>query len=393
VRDGYSIVDADRHVLEPLDLWTRYLPSELKGRAPRYESRPASAPSREGAARPSSKDTRPLFLTITVDNNPIYRKLPQRAQIELAAERERRRDAMAAGGDPEGHLKDLDQASIDVCFLFPTITHFMMGMDELDPALAAALARAYNEWLRDFCSRDPARLRGVGVVAPHNPPAMIDELERIAGYGFTAVTLRPNPIQGRLLSDAAYEPFWAECERLSIAVAVHEGSHACAPSAGADRFESRFALHACSHPIEQMMALLALIEGGVLERHPGLRVAFLEAGCGWLPYWLWRLDEIEWKNLAGEVAENVRVKPSEYFRRQCWIAMEPGEPYLPELLKYIGEDNLLFGTDFPHLDHDTGIVDEVMALEASLSAGSLQKILWDNAARFYRLDTRARGEP
>jgi len=83
---------------------------------------------------------------------------------------------------------------------------------------------------------------------------------------------------------------------LDMAVGIHEGTHSRLPTTGAERFNSRFALHACSHPMEQMMALLALIEGGVLERHRRLRVAFLESGCGWLPYWLWKLDE-EYKNL------------------------------------------------------------------------------------------------
>src|SRR6185436_16183227 len=100
-----------------------------------------------------------------------------------------------------------------------------------------------------------------------------------------------------------------------------------------DRFQTRFAQHACSHPMEMMMALLDLIERGVLERHPDLRVAFLEAGCGWLPYWLWRLDE-EYHHLSGEVHENVRMLPSEYFRRQCFVSADPGEPLLPEIVAH-----------------------------------------------------------
>ena len=133
------------------------------------------------------------------------------------------------------------------------------------------------------------------------------------------------------------------------------------------------------------MALLALIESGTLERHPRLRVAFLEAGCGFLPYWLWRLDEVEYRGIGGEVEASVRRAPSAYFRRQGFIAMEPDEPYLPELLPWIGEDNLIFGTDFPHLDHDAGIVERALALRDRLSSEAVRKILWDNPARFYGL--------
>jgi predicted TIM-barrel fold metal-dependent hydrolase len=137
--------------------------------------------------------------------------------------------------------------------------------------------------------------------------------------------------------------------------------------------------------MEHQMALLALIEGGVLERHPKLRIAFLESGCGWVPYWLWRLDR-EYKDMAWEVKDNVKMKPSEYFRRQCFIAMEPSETYLPEVINYIGADNLLLGSDYPHMDHEPTIVMDVVALEDRLSKKTVQKILWDNPARFYGLE-------
>lgn len=255
----------------------------------------------------------------------------------------------------------------------------------MEPKLAGAFIRAYNNWLRDFCSYDLQMLRGVGAINQHAPAEMVPELLRIASFGWKAVFLRPNPVKGRLLSDPAYEPFWTKCEELGIAVGVHESTHARLPSAGADRFNTRFALHACSHPMEQMMGMLALIEGGVLERHPQLKVGFLEAGCGWLPYWLWRLDE-EYEQLQWEVAENVKMKPSEYFRRQCFISIEPDEPYLGDVIKYIGSDNLIFGSDYPHMDHNPDVVSEAVALEDRLGRETVRKILWDNPARFYGIE-------
>jgi predicted TIM-barrel fold metal-dependent hydrolase len=135
--------------------------------------------------------------------------------------------------------------------------------------------------------------------------------------------------------------------------------------------------------MEQMMALLALLEGGVLERHPRLRVAFLEAGCGWLPYWLYRLDEVEHRHLAGEVAETVRRAPSAYFRDRCFVGFEPDEPYLPEVIPRVGAGSLLFGTDFPHPDADADAVARAVALRGTISDAVLQQLLADNAARFY----------
>ena len=132
------------------------------------------------------------------------------------------------------------------------------------------------------------------------------------------------------------------------------------------------------------MAFLALLEGGVLERHPNLHIGFLESGCSWLPYWLWRLDE-EYDNLRWEVEDNVKLKPSEYFHRQCFIAVDPGEPGIEQLIQQIGSDNLLFGSDYPHTDYKPNIVESAVALQDRLSEKIVRKLLWDNPARFYRL--------
>lgn len=375
MRDGFRIIDADRHVVEPIEMWREYLEPEFRDRAPYLGRLTQSDPHA------------PVSLVPMLNGQPVWHKLSERAQRALAVTTSQRPGQLAAGAKPEGQLAAMNRSGIDVSFLFPTFAMYFMGIDGLEAGLAAALARAYNAWLRDFCRADPQRLRGVGLVSTHNPGRMIEEVERIAAFGWTVVVLRPNPIGGRLLSDSAYEPFWSACERLGLAVAIHEGTHARAPSAGADRFESRFALHACSHPMEQMMALLALIEGGVLERHPRVRVSFLEAGCGWLPYWLWRLDSVEYANLSSEVAEQVRMEPSRYFRRQGFVAFEPEEPYLPEVLRLLGDEHLLFGTDFPHLDHDDGIVTRTLALRRSLPDEVLRKLLWDNAARCFGVDS------
>jgi len=282
-------------------------------------------------------------------------------------------------------VKALDEGGIEMSFLYPSQGLYTAAIDDLDPALAAAICRAYNDWIVDFCAYAPDRLKPVGMlVALHDPVAAVGEVQRVAGRGFKAVFVRPNPIHGRNLDDPAYEPFWAECERLGVAVGVHEGVSAELPTLGADRFRTFFAAHACSHPMEQMAAMAALIGGGVLERHPGLRVAFLESGCGWLPYWLWRLDE-HWEKTAGVEGEPaLPVRPSEYFRRQCWISFEPEEPYLPQVLDLVGADRLLFASDFPHPDHKwPEIVEEIVALP--LPDAAKAKILWDNPAAFYGL--------
>ncbi|NES73738.1 MAG: amidohydrolase family protein, partial [Okeania sp. SIO2D1] len=99
----------------------------------------------------------------------------------------------------------------------------------------------------------------------------------------------------------------------------------------------------------------------------------------------WRLDR-EYEDLRWEVKDKVKIRPSEYFHRQCFIAVEPSETYLPKLLEELGEDNLIFGSDYPHMDHNPDVVADMVALEGQLSPKVLQKILWDNSRQFYGLD-------
>ncbi|AKT43941.1 amidohydrolase family protein [Chondromyces crocatus] len=390
MRDGFWIIDADRHVSEPMALWEAYLPPAFKHRAPTLEFPAPAEPLAERLARLGPRGLVPPQPHLMLEGQPAMHKLSERAQIELALSRQRRAGQMEAGAAPEAQLASMDATGVDVALLFPTFTTYLLGVDTLDPQLASALAGAYNAWLRDFCRADPARLRGVGLVNLHDPVQMVPDLMRFLDLGWRAVVLRPNPVKGRLLGDPAYEPFWAACAAHGVGVALHEGTHTHLPTAGADRFETRFALHACSHPMEQMMGLLALIEGGVLERHPTLRVGLLEAGCGWLPYWLYRLDEVEYRHLAGEVEAHVKQPPSAYFQRQCFASIDPGEPLLTETIRHLGADRFLFGTDFPHLDHDIDCVGNALSLRATIGDEALAKILSGNAARLFGLSVPPR---
>lgn len=358
--NGYKIIDADSHVIEPQQMWAKYLEPEFREFAP-------------------SMDMKIKGESITTKISQQVRDRGNR-QMQQANS-----TAYARGYDVESHVQEMERTGVDFAFVYPTYGLWLWSIDSMAPQVAGAFTRAYNTWLfEEYCSYEPDRLKGVGAVNLHQPEELVSELHRIAKYGGKAIFLRPNPVKGRLLSDPAYEPFWAECEALNVSVGIHEGTHGRLPTVGAERFNTRFALHACSHPIEQMMALLTLIEGGVLERHPQLKFGFLESGCGWLPYWLWRLDE-EYKNLYWEVKLNVTIKPSEYFLRQCYISIEPSEPNLDLIIKSIGTDNIIFGSDYPHMDSQSNIIKDIVSLEETISQETLRKILWDNPRKFYNL--------
>ena len=384
MRDQLRIIDADRHVIEPMEMWRQYLDPQFRDRAPYLERLTLGESLAERRARLGDDDALvPLAPELMVDNQPVLAPRSERTRIELAKVAVTRAAQTGTAQSASTHLAAMDHEGIDEAYFYPTVGSFLLAVDTMDAKLAAAFARAYNNWLRDFCDTDAARLHGVGLISRHDPHDMISELLRVSDFGWRAVVLRPNPVKGRPLGHPDYEPFWRLCAERSVAVSIHEGTHSRLPTTGSDRFESRFAQHACAHAFEQMMAFLSLLEAGVLERHPSLRFAFLEAGAGWLPYWLWRLDEVEYAQLAGEVRGRVAMKPSEYFKRQCFVSIEPEEPNLAQVIDTVGADCLLFGSDFPHFDHDLDILDTILKKHQGASTSWIDKMLSSNPERFY----------
>lgn len=381
MRNGFKILDIDRHVIEPLSMWSEYLPARLHEWAPVLQAfPPIDETLNERLERLGDDALLPTPPVPAVRGTPIYRGMNEAGYVALGAEALLRRQALAASATGPGQLANLDALGIDLAVLLPTYASYLVHDEDHPPEISRAYADAYNRWLCDVCSADRNRLRAAAMISCHEPEQMVADLEAALRLDPSAVVLRPNPIRRRTLAHPSYARFWQACAAQGLPVLLHEGTHARAATAGADRFTSRFGQHACSHPLEAMMGLLSLIEGGVFEDNPALRVALLEAGCGWLPYWLWRLDHVEYRHLRFEVAARVRKPPSSYFREQCWIAAEPGEPLLRGVVDCVGADRVVLGTDFPHLDHDVEAMDTQLGT-SGLDERIASAILWDNPAR------------
>ncbi len=170
-----------------------------------------------------------------------------------------------------------------------------------------------------------------------------------------------------------------------MAIGVHEGLQPAVPHLASARQPTNALLqHAASHTFEQMFSLAQLISCGVMEHHPGLRFVFLEAGGGWLPYWLERLDH----HVAtyGAYAPEMKRAPSEYFARQCWISFEIDEPLLPVLAPSVGVDRIVWGSDYPHADSTfPGAVKELRDTIAPLPEDARARILALNGRALYGL--------
>ena len=349
------VVDADGHVNEPERMWVEYLPAEFRDRAPH---------------------------TVRDDDGNLRNVLDGVMLPAIPRKPEWTAPGRTTGGrDPQVRLADLDAEGIAQAVCFPTTGLFFAGLS--DPALEVALCHAYNSWLADYCSTDPARLVGVAMVPQHDLDAALVEARRAVGdLGFRGIMLRPNPVDGRPLHDPVHEPLWALAAELDVPIAIHEGTTQNMVQSG-DRFDDFAYRHACSHPHEQQMACMSFTCGGILERHPSLRVVFLESGCGWIAWWLERLDEHmeEWDH-ATTVPP---LEPSEYFARQCFISTEPNERTLPAVISLMGAESIVFASDYPHPDAIFPGAVRALADRTDVAAADLRKILDSNARRCFGL--------
>src|SRR6185503_9561263 len=253
-----------------------------------------------------------------------------------------------------------------------------------DKDLASAIARVYNNWLAQYCSADPRRLKGVAAVAIQDPTEAVKELRRaVEVLKFVAVASPPISASKKNLDDPDLFPFFAEAERLNVPVCIHVGAGDGVPAA-TERFDHPFFTHAMAHPFEQMIASLCVVAGGLLERFPRLKFAFMEAGCGWVPYWMERLDE-HYEILQPTVPWLTKP-PSEYMKSgQMFYSFEMEEKMLPYVAEFVGADRLVFATDYNHSDSKfPHTVEEVMERK-DLSDSLKAKIMGENAAQLYNL--------
>jgi len=223
-------------------------------------------------------------------------------------------------------------------------------------------------------------------LAQQDIDASVDEMRRtVKELGFVGASLFPN-VKGRHLGDSYYFPLYAEAEKLNIPICVHMflgryGSDAV----GTERVDKFFYSHLFGHPFEQMIALSVIMGEGVLERFPKLRFVFLESGCGWVPYWLERMDE-HYEVLGVQLSE-LRTEPSKLLQRgQIYFSCEPDEKELVHVIDVIGDTWIVFASDYSHFDSRFPGASEPIVTHAQLGEASKRKILNDNARRLYPFD-------
>ena len=371
-KNGFKIIDAEMHVMEPVDLWENYIDPEYKDRAPRRMN------ERRWDIRTMVEGE--MMAWIPGGDSPAESDAEEEAMATRYA------DAIARDFDPPSQVMAMEKEGLDLAVLYPTAAMYTIAFERMDAAFAAAVCRAYNDWLHDYIqAADPKRLFGAAAVSPHDVDSAVAETQRaVQDLGMKAIFLRPNLFNDRAWHDPYYDPLWATCQDLDIAVGFHETTGSRMKAAGTDRFQLLGIAHISTHPVEQMLTCMDVIMGGVMERFPRLRMAFLEGQCGWLPFWLDRMDDhYVWRRPYGEMA-NLKLKPSEYFARQGFCAVECDEDFVAHVVDVIGDDCLVTTTDYPHGDAKYPQAMNLF-LDLELAEEAKRKILWDNSRRLYAL--------
>ncbi|MDX1485483.1 MAG: amidohydrolase family protein [Alphaproteobacteria bacterium] len=279
--------------------------------------------------------------------------------------------------DMEARVAAFAEAGIEKQVLFGT----NMDVPVLNRGtLGATLCRLYNDWAANLVTGRETALYPVALLPMGAPEAMAGELTRaITELGFKAALLGAYSLD-HTLDEEVFEPTYAKAEELGVPLFVHPNSR----GEMTNRFKNFYIMHTIARPTNCTAALVALVIGGVFERHPELKVAFFECNAEWMLYWMHRMDAT-YDYLKDDYAPYLALKPSDYVRRNCLLTCESHEPCLPQAIEEIGAENLLMASDYPHWDAGFPLVAREFAGRSDLSDRQKALITGENIARLMKL--------
>jgi len=368
------VVDCDSHIMEPADLWLRYLEPQFRDRAIRIERRDG------------------IEHLIIGEESVLSGVL-----AGLGGAHRDRRDLFTSGlsyadgcepasYEPKARTALLDTWDVDVGVLFPTIGILPFPTDDL--ALASAYCRAYNRWQIEFHQGALGRVAPIATINWRDVETATTELETCIRAGFKGLFVPPEVIDERRPGEAHFDPIWHLCEEAGIPACLHvvvrfngaSGSfgswHATKPGA-----IFSFGMGATGQLIP---ALAAMVTDGLFERFPRLKMVSVEAGCGYAAYLMDRLDE-KFDILRAMLPAPLPLKPSDYIRRNCWFVAEPEERTIEAMLDLVGEDKIMWGSDYPHIDSTLEAPKLIRQSLVGLSPERQAAVLGENARKVFAL--------
>jgi predicted TIM-barrel fold metal-dependent hydrolase len=278
-------------------------------------------------------------------------------------------------------LDALDRGNLESTVLYPTGGLSAGWLRE--PDFAVARCRAYNNLLSEEYLKVSPRFKGVALMAVQDPVEAAKELRRcVTELGMVGGTFPEGP---HPLGKREYDPVYEEAERLGVPIAIHAGGRLTG-SMDEFLFDRLIQVHSLGHAFTQMKQFVSIMFEGVPERYPKLKLAFLEAGCGWAVYLLDRMDERFHFRGAVE-APVLKRSPSEYVADgNIYFSLEAEERLLPESMRILGDDIFIYASDFPHWDAEFPENIRHLLAREDLTEEQRAKVTRDNAIRLYGLD-------
>lgn len=364
----YFMVSADCHANEPKDWVKSRIAKEYLKRLPRLEVR-------DGQAFIITEGNRPWKIkTDTTDWGP--------------EDIERNR----TGYNVEERLRDQDRDGIDVEIVFGNKGIHAFGTN--DPGFSMAMCQAWNDWAQEEFGAHQDRILPMAQIPTLDVDAAVKEVQRVAKLGFKGITIPVKPEYGptgmdqRNYNQAEFEPLWSAIEDVDLPLTIHVSTgRDPRASSGPGGAVINYAVHCCAASQEPVANLCA---SGVLERHPKLRFATIEAGIGWVSWLLEAMDEAFYKHRMW-VSPDLKEPPSYYYRRQGFASFGEDRSGLALGAAHDLIDNFMWANDYPHHEgtwpHSAAAIERTMG---DLTDEQRAKVLGLNAARFWNIDVPAK---
>ena len=289
--------------------------------------------------------------------------------------------------DPAERLNDMDLEGVDVNFMLQP-GRFGIWTSQPDVEIENSWYLAYHRWMDDYCSAYSDRLFGVLLCCGRDVESAVGQIKRWSRSPWARGVFVYAP-EGKPLDSPDLEPIWAEAAESDLAILLHTftSDPPYAPG-GKDTWDNLWLQRSAAHPWCGMRNMAAIIGSGVMDRYPDIRVGVLEAGHGWLPFWTRRLDEHA--EMVRNALPDLKQKPSEYVTSGRYfqsIEMSEGPEMTRSVTELIGDNILMFASDYPHGESWFPESTKTVLAWDMVEGAPMKKLMWDNAARLYRLDS------
>ena len=374
-----DMISSDSHIVEPPDLWTERMDAAYRERAPRVVQ--------EEDGDFWHIDGRKSMSFLGVQTGDRFEK--DATELTTVA---RFDDVREAAYDPARYVTENRGDGIVGSVIYPSEALLAYSIPDTD--LCSATMRAYNDFIAEFCSADPARLKGIGLVNVDDPSEAVTEMKRIRDIGLSGMMITVLPPADRAYDHPMYEDVWSAAVDLDLPISMHVATGRSLLSASTSQTSvqqgvTEAAFYLQDHFVRKSIG--EMIFSGVFMRHPDLRVGSIEHEVCWAPFFLFQADYVytdrpvrgDWLRFPDGTL------PSDYFKRNVFMSFQEDRVGM-RVRDVVGVEGLMWGSDYPHTEstfpRSREITREILA---DVPAKEQAMILRDNAARLYGFDLDA----